>query len=149
MNSDESPFDKNYSKSLAGFSELMVSNTKSINEKLVCTAVGTLLQSIQGDRLNVLSVGSGNGDSDLVILGIVREEVLKCVKDRDITIVNTVVDPSKYYLCQYKEQVDKLPSPLDDGLTLFKFHNTTIEEYLKNLALDESQDVRYLNLCHC
>ena len=85
----------------------------------------------QQSRLNILSVGSGSGETDVDILKIVEHELQKSDHGRHMKIFNRAIEPNEYSCGLYKSTIENLPSPLDDQLTEFELCQQTLKEYKK------------------
>ena len=59
----------------------------------------------QRSRLNILSVGSGSGEVDLDVLKIVKQELQKSERCRDMKIFNRAIEPSEYSCGLYKDAI--------------------------------------------
>ena len=80
-------------------------------------------------QLNILSVGSGEGEMDMTILKIMKEELKKSEHGCHIKIFNRAIEPNEYSCDVYKAATENLPSPLDDQKTDFEIFQQTFEEY--------------------
>ena len=92
-----------------------------------------LIQRIIPERqqLNILSVGSGDGELDMIILKIIKKELEKSEHGRHMDIFNRAIEPSEFSCGVYKAAIENLPSPLDDQRTVFRICQQTFEEYQK------------------
>ena len=90
-------------------------------------------------RLNILSVGSGSGETDVDILKIVKEELQKSEHGRHMKIFNRAIEPNEYSCGLYKAAIGSLPSPLDDQLTEFEIRQQKFEEYKES----QQESVRF------
>ena len=83
----------------------------------------------QQSRLNILSVGSGSGETDVDILKIVKQELQKSEHGRHMKIFNRAIEPNEYSCGLYKAAIENLPSQLDDQLTEFELCQQTFQDY--------------------
>lgn len=96
------------------------------------THIPPLIQSqlvSECEQLNILSVGSAEGNMDMTILKIIKEELQKSDRGRHIKIFNRAVEPNEYMCGLYKVAIENLSSPLDDQQTAFEICQQTFEEY--------------------
>ena len=80
-------------------------------------------------QLNILSVGSGDGEKDMIILKIIKEELQKSDQGRHMKIFNRAIEPNEYSCGLYKAAIENLPTLLDDQQTEFEICQQTFEEY--------------------
>ena len=124
---------EHYLKSLNVF--LKKSGQRSETLKMLEERIPPLLQRSlaarrqQPSRLNILSVGSGSGETDVDILKIVKQELHKSEHGRHMKIFNRAIEPNEYLCGLYKSAIENLPSPLDDQLTEFEIFQQKFEEY--------------------
>lgn len=89
---------------------------------------------------NVLGVGSGKGEMDLLIMQFIGNHLKTSEADAKPAIHSLVVEPSSFLLDKFKESVACLPSSLTDLARLsFEWQLTTFQEYKKKC---DSQDKR-------
>ena len=87
---------------------------------------------------NVLGVGSGKGEMDLLIMQFISEQLNASGTDVKPAIHSTVVEPSSFLLEKFKAAVECLPSSLTDSARVsFEWQQMTFQEYKKKYA---SQD---------
>lgn len=79
--------------------------------------------------LNVLSIGSGNGQTDLFLLKVIKEELMKTDPGHSVKIFNRAIDPNLYSCDLYRAAIENLPSPLNDGKVAFEICQQSFEEY--------------------
>jgi len=80
-------------------------------------------------QLNILSVGSAEGEKDMMFLKIIKEELQTNDHGRYMKIFNRAIEPNKYSCGVYKAAIENLPSPLDDQQIAFEIREQTFEEY--------------------
>ena len=79
--------------------------------------------------LNVLSIGSGNGQADLFVLKVIKEQLMKTDLGHGVKIFNRAIDPNLYSCDLYRAAIENLPSPLNDGKVAFEICQQSFEEY--------------------
>ena len=67
-----------------------------------------------GKQFNILSVGSGDGEKDLFIVKISKDELQKSEKGRFMKIFNRAIEPNAYSCGLYKAAIENLRASLDD-----------------------------------
>ena len=87
------------------------------------------MKILQERSLNILSIGSGNGQTDLSFLRVIKEELIKTDLGRNVKIFNRAIEPNLCSCGLYKAAIENLPSPLDDGKTAFDICQQSFEEY--------------------
>ena len=87
------------------------------------------MKTLQERSLNILSIGSGNGQTDLSFLRVIKEELIKTDLWRNVKIFNRAIEPNLSSCGLYKAAIENLPSPLDDGKTAFDICQQSFEEY--------------------
>ena len=87
------------------------------------------LTILQERSLNILSIGSGNGQTDLSFLRVIKEELIKTDLGHNVKIFNRAIEPNLCSCGLYKAAIENLPSPLDDGKTAFDICQQSFEEY--------------------
>ena len=81
-------------------------------------------------HFNILSVGSGEGDVDMAILNIIKEELQKSDHGRQMNMFNRAVEPNEYMCGLYKGAIEKFSRSLsDDRKTEFEIRQQTFQEY--------------------
>ena len=104
--------------------------TEKINDLLQLHIPSLLPMKILQERsLNILSIGSGNGQTDLSFLRVIKEELIKTDLWRNVKIFNRAIEPNLSSCGLYKAAIENLPSPLDDGKTAFDICQQSFEEY--------------------
>ena len=78
-------------------------------------------------QLNILSVGSAEGEKDMMFLKIIKEELQTNDHGRYMKIFNRAIEPNKYSCGVYKVAIENLPSPLDDKQIAFEIREQTFE----------------------
>ena len=118
-----------YSKSYRVFLDKS-GQTEKVND-LLQLHIPPLVQmkTLQERSLNILSIGSGNGQTDLSFLKVIKEELVKTDLWRNVKIFNRAIEPNLSSCGLYKAAIENLPSPLDDGKTAFDICQQSLEEY--------------------
>ena len=80
-------------------------------------------------RLNILSVGSAEGTTDLMILKIIGQEVQKSEHGQRIEIFNRAIEPNGSSCDLYREAIKNLSSPLGKTQTFFEICQQTFDDY--------------------
>ena len=85
--------------------------------------------------INILSIGSGDGDMDVEILKIVNEEMQRHRPSHAVNMFNRAVEPNMHALNQYKNTVaTRLPKELSNASIVFDIDRPkTFEEYVANI----------------
>ena len=83
-------------------------------------------------RLNILSVGSAEGKTDLMILKIIGLELQKSNHGQHIEIFNRAIEPNGFSCGLYKEAIKNPTSPLDNQQTSFEICQQAFDEYQKS-----------------
>lgn len=84
-----------------------------ILQKHIPTLIQRILPRHDGKQFNILSVGSGHGEKDLLIVKISKEELQESDKGRFMKIFNRAIEPNEYSCGLYKAAIENLPAPLD------------------------------------
>ena len=84
-------------------------------------------------QLNILSVGSAEGEKDMIILKIIKEELQKSDHGEQIKIFNRAIEPNEYSCGLYKAAIENLLSPLEDQRIEFEICQQTFQEYQKSM----------------
>lgn len=79
--------------------------------------------------LKVLSIGSGNGQTDLFVLKVIKEELMKTDLGHSVKIFNRAIEPNLYSCGLYRAAIENLPKPLNDGKVAFEICQQSFEEY--------------------
>ncbi|XP_020912938.1 histamine N-methyltransferase B [Exaiptasia diaphana] len=87
------------------------------------------------DGINILSIGSGDGDMDIEILKIVNEEMQRHRPGHAVKMFNRAVEPQVHALNQYKNTVaTRLPKELSNASVVFDIDRPeSFEEYVTNI----------------
>ena len=99
------------------------------------------MKILQERSLNILSIGSGNGQTDLSFLRVIKEELIKTDLWRNVKIFNRAIEPNLFSCGLYKAAIENLPSPLDDGKTAFDICQQSLEEYQQSHSEPLSFDI--------
>ena len=112
-------------------------------------------------QLNILSVGSGNGEKDLLVLKIIRESLRSHDKGTKLKIFNRAIEPNTYFCDLYNEAIANMLTPSDDQATKFEICKQSFQEYsqhngkepLKFDVVHFIHSIYYVDmeeaLCHC
>ena len=100
-----------------------------ILQKHIPTLMQRMLPPHDGKQFNILSVGSGHGEKDLIIVKISKKELQKSDKGRFMKIFNRAIEPNEYSCGLYKTAIENLPAPLDAQQTEFEICQQTFQEY--------------------
>ena len=108
---------------------------KSLRSHLPSTLKYMLDEPKSHDGINILSIGSGDGDIDIEILKIVNEEMQKHCPSHAVNMFNRAVEPNMHALNQYKNTVaTRLPKELSNASIVFDIDRPkTFEEYVANI----------------
>ena len=91
--------------------------------------------------INILSVGSAEGEKDMIILKIIKEELQKSDHGRQMKIFNRAIDPNEYMCGVYKAATENLPSPLNDQQIAFEICQQSFQEYQKSMKKPVKFDI--------
>ena len=81
---------------------------------------------------NILSVGSGSGETDVEILKIVKKELQKSERNRHMKILNRAIEPNKHSCDLYMATIESLPSSLhDENPVEIELCRQTFQDYKK------------------
>jgi len=80
-------------------------------------------------RLNILSVGSAEGTTDLMILKVIGQEVQKSDHGQRIEIFNRAIEPNGSSCGLYREAIKNLSSLLGNTQTCFEICQQTFDDY--------------------
>ena len=123
-------YDAHYLESFRVFRERS-SESKKLFESFQ-THIPPLIQSRmvpECQRLNILSVGSAEGTTDLMILKIIGQEVQKSVHGQHIEVFNRAIEPNGFSCGLYREAIKDLSSLLGNTQTCFEICQQTFDEY--------------------
>ena len=84
------------------------------------------MKILQERSLNILSIGSGNGQTDLSFLRVIKEELIMTDLGRNVKIFNRAIEPNLCSCGLYKAAIE---NPLDDGKTAFEICQQSFEKY--------------------
>lgn len=112
-------------------------------------------------QLNILSVGSGNGEKDLLVLKVIRESLRSNDNGTEIKIFNRGIEPNAYFCDLYNEAIENMLTPSDDQATEFEICEQSFQEYSQHTdkypvkfdVVHFIHSIYYLDmeeaLCHC
>ncbi|XP_074616719.1 histamine N-methyltransferase-like [Acropora palmata] len=80
-------------------------------------------------QLNILSVGSGNGEKDFLVLKIIRESLRSNDNGTGVKIFNRGIEPNTYFCDLYNEAIENMLTPSDDQATKFEICEQSFQEY--------------------
>ena len=106
-------------------------NTEILQEHIPAS-IQRMLPLHGGKQFNILSVGSGDGEKDLFIVKISKDELQKSEKGRFMKIFNRAIEPNAYSCGLYKAAIENLRASLDDQQrqqTEFEICQQTFQEY--------------------
>ncbi|XP_078377728.1 histamine N-methyltransferase A-like [Oculina patagonica] len=110
-----------------------IKNFEILQENLPHSIQRLSLQlSLTRPCINILSVGSGNGETDIDIIKMIKEELQKTEQGRSTKIFNRGIEPNEFMCGLYKAAIANLPSPLSNQMAEFDLRQQTFEEYKKN-----------------
>ena len=97
---------------------------------------------------NILSVGSGSGETDVEILKIVKKELQKSERNRHMKILNRAIEPNKHSCDLYMATIESLPSSLPDENPIeIELCRQTFQEY-KKMKCSHQQELVKFDLVH-
>ena len=99
-----------------------------ISDSFVPVVRKILQTNSSSSQFNVLSVGSGDGDTDFRVLKIVEAELQRDEKYQHMKIFNRAVEPNHHHINLYKKAIETLPNSLKNKTT-FDIRQQTFEEY--------------------
>lgn len=112
-------------------------------------------------QLNILSVGSGNGEKDLLVLKVIRESLRSNDNGTEVKIFNRGIEPNTYFCDLYNEAIENMLTPSDDQATEFEICEQSFQEYSQHTEKEPVKfdvvhfihSIYYLDmeeaLCHC
>lgn len=112
-------------------------------------------------QLNILSVGSGNGEKDLLVLKVIRESLRSHDNGTEVKIFNRGIEPNTCFCDLYNEAIENMLTPSVDQATKFEICEQSFQEYsqhtekepLKFDVVHFIHSIYYLDmgeaLCHC
>ena len=80
-------------------------------------------------QLNILSVGSGNGEKDLLVLKVIRESLRSNDKGTELKLFNRAIEPNTCFCDLYNEAIENMLTPSDDQATKFEICEQSLQEY--------------------
>ena len=96
---------------------------------------------------NILGVGSGKGEMDLLIIQFIAAQLKKT--DVKPAIHSLVVEPSSFLLEKFKESVASLPNSLTDlARVSFEWQQTTFQEYKQLCAIQDEKSQPSFDFIH-
>ena len=97
---------------------------------------------------NILSVGSGSGETDVEILKIVKKELRKSERNRHMKILNRAIEPNKHSCDLYMATIESLPSSLPDENPIeIELCRQTFQDY-KKMKCSHQQELVKFDLVH-
>ena len=97
---------------------------------------------------NILSVGSGSGETDVEILKIVKKELQKSERNRHMKILNRAIEPNKHSCDLYMATIESLPSSLpDENSVEIELCRQTFQDY-KKMKCSHQQELVKFDLVH-
>ncbi|KAK2568356.1 Histamine N-methyltransferase [Acropora cervicornis] len=108
-------------------------------------------------QLNILSVGSGNGEKDLLVLKVIRESL----RSTELKIFNRAIEPNTYFCDLYNEAIANMQTPPDDQATKFEICEQSFQQYSQHTEKEPVKfdvvhfihSIYYVDmeeaLCHC
>ncbi|KAK2568351.1 Histamine N-methyltransferase [Acropora cervicornis] len=112
-------------------------------------------------QLNILSVGSGNGEKDFLALKVIRESLRSNDNGTEVKIFNRGIEPNTYFCDLYNEAIENMLTPSDDQATKFEICEQSFQEYSQHTekypvkfdVVHFIHSIYYLDmeeaLCHC
>ena len=123
-------YDAHYLESFRVYRERS-SESKKLFESFQ-THIPPLIQSRmvpECQQLNILSVGSAEGTTDLMILKIIGQEMQKSDHGQHIEVFNRAIEPNGFSCGLYREAIKNLSSLLGNTQTCFEICQQTFDEY--------------------
>ena len=111
--------------------------------------------------MNILSVGSGNGEKDLLVLKVIRESLRRNDNGSEVKIFNRGIEPNTYFCDLYNEAIENMLTPSDDQATEFEICEQSFQDYSQHTekypvkfdVVHFIHSIYYLDmeeaLCHC
>lgn len=112
-------------------------------------------------QLNILSVGSGNGEKDLLVLKVIRESLRSHDKGTELKIFNRAIEPNTCFRNLYNEAIATMQTPSEDQATKFEICEQSFQEYSQHTEKEpvKFDVVHFIHsiyfvdmeeaLCHC
>ncbi|XP_067052634.1 histamine N-methyltransferase-like [Acropora muricata] len=112
-------------------------------------------------QLNILSVGSGNGEKDFLVLKVIRESLRSNDNGTEVKIFNRGIEPNTYFCDLYNEAIGNMLTPSDDQATEFEICEQSFQDYSQHTekypvkfdVVHFIHSIYYLDmeeaLCHC
>lgn len=89
---------------------------------------------------NVLGVGSGKGEMDVLIMQFIAAQLKAGETDVKPSIHSLVVEPSSFLLAKFKASAASLPTSLTDlARVSFEWQQTTFQEYKQTCAAQDKK----------
>lgn len=98
--------------------------------------------------INVLGVGSGDGNPDIEIARIIKEELLQSELYRQTKISSISIEPNEYFLSHFQILLKNLPSSLLDGHANFKFLTQSFEDFIAENTRQPSAKFQIIHFIH-
>ena len=107
-------------------------------------------------QLNILSVGSGNGEKDLLVLKVIRESLRSTDKGAEVKIFNRAIEPNTCFCDLYNEAIENMQQA-----TKFEICEQSFQEYSQHTEKEPVKfdlvhfihSIYYVDmeeaLCHC
>jgi len=107
-------------------------------------------------QLNILSVGSGNGEKDLLVLKVIRESLRSNDKGTEVKIFNRAIEPNICFCDLYNEAIENMQQA-----TKFEICEQSFQEYGQHTEKEPVKfdlvhfihSIYYVDmeeaLCHC
>ena len=107
-------------------------------------------------QLNILSVGSGNGEKDLLVLKVIRESLRSNDKGTELKIFNRAIEPNTCFCDLYNEAIENMQQA-----TKFEICEQSFQEYSQHTEKEPVKfdlvhfihSIYYVDmeeaLCHC
>ena len=116
------------------------------NEEMLRGFLSSLVPRMlnQSQQLNILSVGSGNGEKDLLILKIIEENLQNTDHGSQTKIFNRAIEPNSYSRGLYNTATENPLASVDDQETKFEICPQTFQEY----SIDSEKEPVKFDLVH-
>ena len=132
-------------------------------EEMLRECLPSLVPRILHDsqQLNILSIGSGNGQKDLLVLKVIRESLRSNDNGTQLKMFNRAIEPNTYFCDLYNEAIANMLTPSDDQATKFEICEQSFQEYSQHTEKEPVKfdlvhfihSIYYVDmeeaLCHC
>ena len=132
-------------------------------EEMLRECLPSLVPRILHDsqQLNILSIGSGNGQKDLLVLKVIRESLRSNDNGTELKMFNRAIEPNKYFCDLYNEAIANVLTPSDDQATKLEICEQSFQEYSQHTEKEPVKfdlvyfihSIYYVDmeeaLCHC